>query len=72
MKVIQNRDKCIGCGACEQCAPKFWQMSDDGKATLKGSKEVKGKYVREINKDEVAENQEAADTCPVGAIEVEK
>ena len=40
-KVIQQHDKCIGCGTCVAVCPAFWQMSDDGKAQLKSAKDVK-------------------------------
>ena len=39
-KVIHEREKCIGCGACAAVCPDFWEMSDDGKSVLKGGKKA--------------------------------
>jgi len=70
-KVIQQRDKCIGCGTCVAVCPAFWHMAEDGKSTLKDSKDVGGnKFELEIvdpgcNKDAVA-------SCPVQIIAVEE
>jgi len=69
MKIIHEREKCIGCGLCASLCPDFWQMADDGKSQLLGSKEnAKGNF--ELETDAVACNQEAADNCPVQCIQV--
>ena len=69
-KVILERDKCIGCGACEAVCPKYWKLADDGKTDLLGSKKESGdKYVLEV--DDPGCNKEAADGCPVQCIHVE-
>jgi ferredoxin len=72
MKVIHERDKCIGCGACEAVCPKYWKMAEDGKSTLSGSKvnPQTGNYEKEVQKPGC--NQEAVDTCPVQCIRIEK
>ena len=41
-KIIQQRDKCIGCGTCVAVCPDFWQMGSDGKSNLKGAKDAGG------------------------------
>ncbi len=48
--------------------PKFWEMTDDGKARLKGGEKNSetGDHELEIKKSEC--NQEAADACPVQII----
>ena len=70
-KIIQQRDKCIGCGTCVAVCPDFWQMEDDGKATLKGSTDVgEGKFELEVQA--MACNKEAASSCPVQIITVEE
>jgi len=70
-KVIQQRDKCIGCGTCVAVCPAFWQMGDDGKSQLKGSKEAgEGKFELEVA--DVGCNKEAAASCPVQIIIVEE
>lgn len=60
IKIIQDLDACIGCGACASVCPDNWVM-DGGK-----SKPVKTEV------EEVGCNQEAADVCPVKCIKIEK
>ena len=62
MKAKVNKDICIGCGACQAIAPDVFELEDDGLAVCK---------VEEIkeNKEDV---QDAADSCPTSAIEVEE
>ncbi|MBI2630124.1 ferredoxin [Candidatus Pacearchaeota archaeon] len=55
MKIKVDKEKCIGCGACEAICPEIFKM-EDGKAKVIG-KESKC-------------TKEAADSCPVQAIEV--
>lgn len=56
---VKINDSCIGCGACESICETVFKV--DGVAT--------------VNEAAVADNfdsvKEAADACPVGAIEVE-
>ena len=68
MKVIQEHEKCIGCGSCAAICPKYWEISDDGKARPIGSKLNGANFELEIKK--VESNQEAADACPVQCIHV--
>lgn len=50
--------------------PNFWEMDyDNGKAILKGGKDIGGgKFELEIS--EVVCNKDAADSCPVQVIEI--
>jgi ferredoxin len=66
MKIIHEREKCIGCGSCAALCPKYWEMAQDQKSKLLKAKN----YELEIK--EVGCNQEAADSCPVQCIRVEK
>jgi ferredoxin len=69
-KVIQQRDKCIGCGTCVAVCPAFWHMGDDGKSVLKDAKDVgNGKFELEI--EDISCNKEAASSCPIQIITVE-
>ncbi len=69
MKIIQEREKCIGCGLCVTLCPDFWQMADDGKSQLSNSKKnSQGNF--ELETESVPCNQEAADGCPVQCIHV--
>ncbi len=61
-KIILEREKCIGCGSCESVCPKYWKLSQEGKAEFSGPQELK----------EVECNQEAADICPVQCIKIQK
>jgi len=71
MKIIHEREKCIGCGSCVALCPKFWEMGEDGKSTLKnGKRKSEGNFELEIT--EAGCNQDAADSCPVQIIHVTK
>jgi len=56
-KIEVDLEKCIGCGICTSCDN--FEMQDDGKA-----------HAKQAEVDEVGGNQEAADSCPEGAIKV--
>ena len=66
MKVFVKKDVCIGCGACTVIADQVFEIGDDGLAEVK--KELEG---IEINEEEIDNIQDAAESCPVGAIETE-
>lgn len=69
MKVIQEREKCIGCGSCAALCPKYWEMAEDGKSSLKNSvTNAEGNYELEVEAAEC--NKEAADACPVQIIHI--
>jgi ferredoxin len=59
VKVKLDKSKCIGCGACEAICPITFELKD-GKAIVK----------KQPNK--ITCEQDAADSCPVQAIKVEK
>ncbi len=67
-KVIQDRDKCIGCGACAAVCPEFFEMGSDGKADIKGA-EKKGN-IEELDVKDAKCCKEAENTCPVQCISV--
>ncbi len=73
-KIEHDRPGCIGCGACASVAPEFWKMSDaDGKSDLIGSNEIKdGATIvkEELEMEDLKNNREAADSCPVNVIHI--
>ena len=69
MKTRVNKDICIGCGACTAIASNVFQIGDDGFAEAINPNDEKEKTI-EINDSEKENVLDAADSCPVGAIEV--
>ena len=71
MKCFVKKDTCIGCGACTAIASNVFQIGDDGLAEAINPEDVekKVKEVADSDKDDVID---AAESCPVGAIEVEE
>lgn len=64
MKVILNRDACIGCGACAAIAEDVFGSDNEGISVLKKE---------EVSTDEeVNMVQDAVDSCPTGAIATEE
>lgn len=72
MKIILEREKCIGCGSCQALCPKYWEMGDDGKIELLSSTKKQGSEDYELEVNEIGCNQDAADSCPVQCIHIEK
>lgn len=72
-KIIFDKEACIGVLACSAAAAKFW-LPKDNKVDLKDAtynKETK-KYELIIDEKDFAVNQEAAEVCPVEAIQITK
>lgn len=71
MKIILEREKCIGCGSCAAFCPKHFKIADDGKSELINSQKTEnGNFEKEVEKIDCI--QEAADSCPVQIIHIEK
>jgi ferredoxin len=61
MKAVVDKDACIGCGLCAETCPEVFEMDEDV-ATVK---------VEPVPPDAEASCKEAADACPVDAIEIQ-
>ncbi len=64
MKFKVDKDKCIGCGACQAICEEVFKIKDDGFAEA-SKEEVKDKKIKE---DAI----EAMKGCPTEAIEEDK
>lgn len=62
-KVIVNKEACVGCGACVNNCPKYFEFDDDGLSNVKKE---------EVEKNDTEEVMEAVETCPTGAISIEE
>ena len=75
VKIVFDRQNCIGAAVCAVIDPKHWKMVDDGKAVLIGANESdSGKYelVTELTEDEYKTLLDSAQSCPVQVIQVEQ
>ena len=70
VKIIHDKNACIGCGACVAVCPDIWEMGSDGKSHLKNSKEEGGTFVAEV--PDKGCNMSAAKSCPVNCIHLEE
>ena len=61
MRVTVDEEACIGCGLCSETCPEVFELKDD-KAIAK---------MEEVPEDLVESCREAAEGCPVEAIQVE-
>lgn len=72
-RIVFDRDTCIGALNCISPAPEFFEQADDGKVDLKmAKKRADGKFELVIDENDLQKNVEAASSCPVAAISVEK
>ncbi len=70
MKIILEREKCIGCGSCAALCPKYFKMGGDGKSMPKNSTKDQKTNNFEAEIKEILCAQEAADACPVQIIHI--
>jgi len=73
-KIIHERWKCIGCGACVAVSPENWEMTaEDCKSDIKNPTrkiEKKEGLQEELDVDEVGTNKDAKEACPVECIHI--
>lgn len=72
IKIIYDREGCIGAGVCAAIADKVWEMNDDGKADLIGGKKNDSKWELEIDEADLDVNLQAAEGCPALVIHLVK
>lgn len=62
MKVKVNKEACIGCGACAAICDNVFQINDEGLSEV---------INEDVKNDDEQAVQDAVDSCPTGAIEIE-
>lgn len=73
IRIIQYRDKCIGCCACVEADKNRWRMSRrDGKCTLIDGIDKKGIFNTMVVDDEWHNVMTAVKICPVNIIKAER
>jgi ferredoxin len=73
LRIKHKRAECIGCDSCACDAPQYWEMAEDGLASLILRNETHGvfEFAKAFSDDrEVLE--EVAGACPVGIISLEE
>jgi len=69
MNIIHDPKKCISCGNCVAICPKVFEFKNNKVLLIGGKKnQESGKFEKDIDKVECI--KDAADICPVRAIEV--
>ena len=71
-KIVYNKKKCIGVGQCALMS-KLWTVNRNGKAELKDAVEVSPNvFELDISDAQYSQELQAANSCPVSAIRIEK
>lgn len=68
-KIKLEREKCIGCGSCAAICPKYFELIEDGKSHIKNSEK---QDIEELEVEKIECAEQAAETCPVLCIHIEK
>jgi ferredoxin len=71
VKIVADRNTCIGCGACIAIAPEFWEMDLEGKSKFKIGESQEGIEL-DLEEDEIQTLIESAESCPVNSIHIYK
>jgi ferredoxin len=69
-KLIHYRNRCIGCNACVEIAYHRWRMSKKMVRRCCWVLSKKGIYQVQLNEDELPENEQALEACPVKVIQI--
>lgn len=71
-RIKVDKDKCIADGVCFSMDPDHYVEDDEGKADATGGSMDGEMSVADFDDDGFDEAKDAADACPVEAIEIEK
>lgn len=69
MKIILEREKCIGCGSCAVICPKYFELVEDGKSHIVGAEK---REIEELEMDKLECAESASEACPAQCIKIEK
>lgn len=71
VRVLIDREECIGCGVCEALCSEVFHLIEDGKSSIT-EKFRRGDFGHgEVGKDMVSCVENARDSCPVSVIKTE-
>jgi len=74
MKIVHEKNKCLGCGICAEVCPEVFSMDSNGKAFLRGDnvnvKEDKDKGTASVVVKGLSCPSRAAALCPVQCIHI--
>lgn len=62
-KILLDKEKCIGCGACQSVCHKYFELDEDGKSKLKKE---------EVKESDINCVRETIKSCPVQCIKIDK
>jgi len=74
-RIVYHKEQCIGAFACVAAEPNTWEQNG-AVADIIGGKEVtpdhetKDVYIKDLAEDELHNNIEAAQSCPVNCIHI--
>ena len=63
MKVLLNREACIGCGACAALCEDIFEIDNEGLSVVKKN---------EVKDEDIELTRDAIESCPTGAIELKE
>jgi ferredoxin len=70
MKIIIERQRCIGCGSCSALCPNYFELDTLGHSHFKNSAVSEETEMDELEVESLGCIQEAIDACPAQCIKV--
>ena len=62
-KIVLDKEKCVGCGACQAICPEYFEVDKDGKSKVRRE---------EVEKEKMNCIREAIEGCPTQCIKSEE